>query len=193
MDAKVSVYVLVQARLGSTRLPRKVLMDIAGKSMLERCMERAAQIGPPVVLVIPKDDAELAAYALEREWTYCLGPEEDVLERFRLAAVALKAEHIVRVTADCPFLDVEWARHTLATHLEGGYDLTWDEAEGRGVQVFSVAALVKASNRSFRTERHSPDVAILRMRGLFKVHRVRASVDTTDDLETARRRAQEGA
>lgn len=190
-----AIYVLVQARLGSTRLPRKILMNIEGKTMLERVVERAQQIGPPVALVIPEHDVELHAYAIEHGWPCFLGSEEDVLGRYAQAALALKADHVVRVTADCPFLSVEWAQVTLAEHLHGGYDLTWDEAEGRGVQVFSVEALLRADREATPAFRHSPDVWMIHSEllhdGRFSVHRIRASVDTSDDLETARVRAKE--
>ena len=183
-------YVLVQARLGSTRLPRKVLKDIGGKTMLERVMERAALIGPPVVLVIPEDDLELAMYAIARNWTYIHGSEEDVLDRYATAATRLLADHIVRVTSDCPFLDVEAAQLTLAEHLHGKYDLTtYHEAEGRGVQVFRVESLRRVAEIAPADMRHSPDLVFLKAYGPWKVHHIRFSVDTDKDLTTARRMA----
>ncbi len=184
------IYTLVQARLGSTRLPRKVLKDIAGQSMIERVMERAQQIGPPVVVVAPSDP-ELSIYCLERDWLYCVGPEEDVLARYANVAEGLHADHVVRVTSDCPFLDVEAAKLTLAEHLHGGYDLTtYHLAEGRGVQVFKASALIRAAELATEMFRHSPDVWFLTGYGPWKVHHVRFSVDTEEDLETARRRAE---
>lgn len=186
------MYVVVQARLGSTRLPRKVLAPLSDdRSVLGEVMHRAGQIGPPVVLSIPGHDYDLAKYALDREWTYCTGPEDDVLERFRLTAAALKAKHVVRVTADCPFLDVEAARLTLAEHLHGGYDFTHWIGEGRAVQVFSAAALNRAAGKASERFRHSPDVWILSRAQSYHVHEVKFSVDTEDDLATARRRAKE--
>lgn len=186
------IHVLIQARLGSTRLPRKVLMDIGGKSMLERVWERASQIGPPTALVIPEQDTELALYAVARDWPYLLGPEEDVLARYAQAATALNADHFIRCTADCPFLDVEAARLTLAEHLEGGYDLTtYHEAEGRGVQVYRTETLVRVNKIARHDMRHSPDLVLLSSYGPWAVHHVRFSCDTPNDLLTARRRAKE--
>ena len=190
---KVTVFTLVQARLGSTRLPRKVLMDIKGKSMLERIMERAALIGPPVVLVIPEDDLELALYAIARDWTYMHGSEEDVLDRYAKCATSLNADHVIRVTSDCPFLDVEAAQLTLAEHLHGRYDLTtYHEAEGRGVQVFKVETLRKVAEIAVKDMRHSPDLVLLKAYGPWVVHTMKFSVDTEADLATARRRATHG-
>lgn len=189
---KVKVYTLVQARLSSLRLPRKVLAPlIEGRTMLGEVVRRAEQIGPPVVVVIPGEEKELARYCLDREWTYLQGPTEDVLERFRLAATTLRADHVIRVTADCPFLDVEAARLTLETHVHGGYDFTHYIAEGRAVQVYSTAALLRAASKASERFRHSPDVWILSRPQAYHVHEVKFSVDTETDLATARRRAEE--
>lgn len=186
------VYTLVQARLGSTRLPRKVLKTIEGMTLLERVMERAQQIGPPAAVIIPDTDAELHSYCIEHDWPVFLGSEEDVLSRYTDAARALRADHIIRVTADCPFLDVEAARWTLAEHLYGGYDLTtYHEAEGRGVQVYRAEALLRVNMIAHRSDRHSPDLVFLKAYGPWNVHHIRMSVDTESDLETARRRARE--
>lgn len=190
-------YTFVQARLGSTRLPRKVLADIAGQTLLERVMGRAERIGPPVALLIPESDKELAVYAMAKEWVWVYGPEEDVLGRFAEGVRAFQPDHVVRVTADCPFLDVEAARWTVQEHVRGGYDLTtYHQAEGRGVQVFRADALLAADQYASNSARHSPDAAFLPgedgygAHG-FTVHHVRFSVDTPEDLETARRRAKE--
>ncbi len=188
----MTVFTLVQARLGSTRLPRKVLMDIEGKSLLGRVMERASLIGPPVALVIPEQDTELHRYAIDLDWPVFLGSEEDVLSRFADAALALGCDHVIRVTADCPFLDPELARFTLMEHLHGGYDLTTShEAEGRGAQCYRTEALVKVNEIARKDQRHSPDLVFLSGYEPWRVHHIRTSVDNADDLETARRRAKE--
>lgn len=185
------VWTFVQARLGSDRLPRKVLADIHGESMLERVMRRAEAIGYPVALLIPETDKELAGLALAKEWVYLEGDEEDVLGRFADGVRAFKPDHVVRVTADCPFVDAGWARHTVAEHLRGGYDLTTDHlAEGRGVQVFKADALLQADKMASKYFRHSPDVWILDRNKTYSVHEMKWSVDTTNDLEAARRRCK---
>ena len=101
--------VVIQARVGSTRLPRKV-MDIAGHTMLAQVAGRAqrARLANEVVVATtdsPADNAivaECAVLGLE-----CSGDERDVLSRYLLAALAHDAEMVVRVTSDCPLIDPE--------------------------------------------------------------------------------------
>ncbi len=103
--------VIVQARMTSTRLPGKVLADVAGKPMLERQLERLARCrqADEIALAIttnPDDDplAELAGrlgYGIHR------GSEHDVLSRYAGAAARFRADVVVRVTSDCPLIDPE--------------------------------------------------------------------------------------
>jgi spore coat polysaccharide biosynthesis protein SpsF (cytidylyltransferase family) len=140
------VWTVIQARLGSTRLPRKVLLPFGDGLLIDAVYERAAQLGPPVALAIPRDDAELARKCIGRGWVYTEGSECDVLSRYVEAARQLRADHVVRVTADCPFLDVEAGRWTIQEHLESGADFTQYVAEGRGVEVFTTEALEAADS-----------------------------------------------
>lgn len=183
------IWVVIQARLGSARLPRKVLADIQGKTMLERVVQRAQQIGYPVCVAVC--DPELALYCAEHGWPYVEGSEEDVLGRYLEAARVLDADHVVRVTADCPFLDVEAAQWTVQHHLETGADLTtYHLAEGRGIEVFTRAALERAAEEAWSEfDRDSPDTYILNHSDRFRVEYMKFSVDTPRDLELARRRA----
>lgn len=104
-----SVVAIVQARTTSTRLPGKVLLDLAGEPMLVqqlRRLRRAASLSEIVVAttVNAADDA-VAAVAEAEGARVTRGSEQDVLGRYRLAALEAKADIVVRVTADCPLLD----------------------------------------------------------------------------------------
>lgn len=116
--------VVVQARMGSTRLPGKVLLDIAGRPMVEHVLERAAAI-PGVAEVVlatstnPEDDA-LAERC--RGVRVHRGSAEDVLARFAGAARAARAEAVVRITADCPMLCPEISGRVVARLHAGGCD-----------------------------------------------------------------------
>src|SRR5438128_5145 len=140
MVAAPKVVTIIQARLGSTRFPRKVLADIGGTMMLRRVIDRARLIGYPVCVAIPREDkfpwAEIdnslpSEVFSQGFWTFWQGSENDVLERYSEAACAMKADHVIRVTSDCPFLDVEAARWTVDHHLQTGADFTHYIAEGR--------------------------------------------------------------
>ena len=100
---------IIQARMGSSRLPGKVLMDLCGDTMLARVVARAraAQRIADVVIATsldPGDDA-IAVEAARLGVGCHRGSEHDVLARFTGAAEAAHADAIVRLTADCPLLD----------------------------------------------------------------------------------------
>jgi len=100
---------IIQARMGSTRLPGKVMEDLAGQPMLARVVNRtcrAQTLGKVVVVTTtqPADDAVISL-CKERGWLFYRGSEEDVLDRYYQTALAFKAEVIVRITSDCPLID----------------------------------------------------------------------------------------
>ncbi len=100
---------VIQARVGSTRLPGKVLRDIAGRPMLEHVVRRArAASRAPLVIVATTDrpaDDVLEPFCARLGTPVIRGPEEDVLERYRLAAEQYGLDVVARVTSDCPLLD----------------------------------------------------------------------------------------
>jgi len=103
------VVVVIQARMGSTRLPGKVLTDLGGLPVLAWVVRacRAASLVDEVVVATstdPGDDA-VAAAAVELGVEVVRGSEDDVLARFVLALDEHPADALVRITADCPFTD----------------------------------------------------------------------------------------
>ena len=107
----MNVVAVIQARMGSTRLPGKVLMDLGGHPVLEWCT-RACYAAPGVDEVwvatskLKADDA-IATWCRERGIPVWRGSETDVLSRFVGAAEASEADIVLRITGDCPFLDPE--------------------------------------------------------------------------------------
>ena len=100
---------IIQARIGSTRLPRKVLKDLAGRPMLAQELERlkrCATVDEIVVATTTNDADDLIVDLARREGVrWFRGSENDVLARYVGAAREAKADVIVRVTADCPLID----------------------------------------------------------------------------------------
>jgi spore coat polysaccharide biosynthesis protein SpsF len=100
---------IIQARMGSSRLPGKVLLDIDGKPMLQRVIERT-QLSRSLDSILvattsdPSDDP-LAAFAASIGVPCTRGSLHDVLDRYYQAAKTHSAEIIVRITADCPLID----------------------------------------------------------------------------------------
>ena len=100
---------IIQARMGSSRLPGKVLLDIAGRPMLSWVFERVRRSGlvDEVVLATTTDpsDDPVAAYCQISGYAHTRGSLADVLDRYYQAACAHQAQVILRVTADCPLID----------------------------------------------------------------------------------------
>ena len=100
---------IIQARMGSTRLPNKVLMPVLGKPLLGWMLDRVS-ICPEVNDIIvatttdPRDDV-IARFAEAEGYKVYRGSEEDVLDRYYQAACLVMPDAIARITADCPVLD----------------------------------------------------------------------------------------
>lgn len=196
---------IVQARMGSTRLRGKALMDIAGRSMLARVIERtAAAPGVDKVLVAtstnPLDDA--IAEFCKREGFACFrGDEVDVLDRFYRAAQSCSADAVVRVTADCPLLDPMVVARIVGRFLQGGYDyvsntLRYTFPDGLDAEAFSFCVLEQAWREATKPSEREHVTPFMR-RGSFRTLNIesetpvspneyRWTVDNADDLQFVR-------
>jgi spore coat polysaccharide biosynthesis protein SpsF len=100
--------VIVQARMGSTRLPGKVLEDLGGVPLLDWSVTRSQRARVDAVVVAtsvqPADDV-IVDLCRARGWPVWRGSEHDVLQRYHEAAAFYDAELVVRITSDCPFTD----------------------------------------------------------------------------------------
>ena len=103
------VAIITQARLSSSRLPGKILMQMAGAPMLAHHIRRLQLCRQAQAVVLATsdrdDDDEVAALGAELGVQVVRGPLDDVLARFAMAAAAAEADVVVRVTADCPLID----------------------------------------------------------------------------------------
>ena len=102
---------IIQARMGSTRLPGKVLMDIGSRPMLWRVINRLKYSKKlnDIILAIPdtKENDILERFAEENRVKYFRGSEKDVLSRYYQTAKHFKCDLIIRITGDCPLIDSE--------------------------------------------------------------------------------------
>src|SRR5512135_3562779 len=100
---------IIQARMGSSRLPGKVLLNIEGEAMLGRVVTRASRSTTLhevlVATTSDPDDDVIMEYCEVRGIPTSRGSKYDVLDRYYHAAAATRADAVVRITADCPFLD----------------------------------------------------------------------------------------
>jgi spore coat polysaccharide biosynthesis protein SpsF len=156
----VDVTVVVQARMGSTRLPGKVLRPLAGRPMLALMLARLAPLRDAGVIVatseLDRDDP--IADLCEHEGVPCVrGAESDVLARFVAAADAHPADHIVRLTADCPLIDPGLVRAVIDTHIAARADYTSNTLlrtfpDGLDVEVMRFATLQEAGTRAAESD-----------------------------------------
>jgi spore coat polysaccharide biosynthesis protein SpsF len=149
----MKIVAIIQARMGSTRLPGKVLMDLAGQTVLERVVrrvQRAALIGKvEIATTISPSDDKIADLAKQIGVLAFRGSEEDVLDRYWQASQKCDAEVVVRITSDCPVIDPELIDETIRTFLDQQADyasnsITPTYPRGLDTEVFTVAALERA-------------------------------------------------
>ncbi|MCK4829584.1 aminotransferase class III-fold pyridoxal phosphate-dependent enzyme, partial [bacterium] len=103
------IVVIIQARLGSTRLPEKVLLDLKGKPVIQRVYERACRIRRAddvvVATTLNTSDDRLSNLCKDNGIPLFRGSEEDVLDQYYRAAEHFQADAVIRITGDCPLLD----------------------------------------------------------------------------------------
>lgn len=155
----LKVVIIIQARMGSTRLPGKVMKAVQGKPvlshMIERC--RAMKTADEVVVATsdkPSDDV-IAELARSEGAAVFRGSEQDVLSRYYGAAVMSKADIVVRITSDCPLIDPgvsDGVIGYLLDHLnEFDYCCNWmipSYPKGLDTEAFTFQALEKAQNEA---------------------------------------------
>ena len=196
---------LIQARMTSSRLPGKVLQNIAGKPMLMRVVERVRQAKSidlvTVITSTHESDNALARCCIENSVPYFRGSLDDVLDRYYQAAKQSEADVIVRITADCPLLDPEIVDEVVALFNKGNYDYVSNTIEctypdGLDAEVFCFEALENAwKNAVLKSEREHVTAYIYKHPELFRLGVLKCSedlsslrwtVDTPPDLEFVR-------
>lgn len=199
------VLVIVQARMGSTRLPGKVMAEIQGKPMIEVLLKRLSSSKfINQVIVATSDRAQndpLHEFAEQLGYDVFRGSEDDVLSRFYGAAQkAPLATHVVRITGDCPMVDATVVDACIQECIEKQLDYVSNVSpptfpDGLDVEVFTKQALELAHQKApmgFDREHVTP---YLRKPGLFKTGNVensadhsglRWTVDDPADLEVVR-------
>ncbi len=190
--------------MGSTRLPGKVLKPIAGKALLDHVLGRLSRLAYTVKVVVatsdkPQDDA-IVRHCLNRNVAVYRGSETDVLDRYCQCARENGFEHVVRLTADNPFADMEELRRLIEQHLSELNDYTHSFGHmplGVGAEMFTFAALERSAHeglapnhREHVNEYIQENPAIFRI-GVLEVPAVkrcpalRLTVDTEDDYQRA--------
>lgn len=203
------IIVIIQARMSSTRLPGKVLKDIAGRPMLAWVVERARKAKTATDVVVatttePSDDP-IASFCMLMGYACTRGSLSDVLDRYYQTARQYRADIIVRLTADCPLIDPAEIDHVVQEFQRGGVDFAANRLPppfgrtypiGLDTEVCSFEALERAwdeAKEPYQREHVMP--YLYEIPGRFKVLRVdhdpdygelRWTVDTQQDLQLVR-------
>lgn len=201
------VVAILQARMGSARLPGKVLAPIAGRPMLEHIVRRAraATTLDEVVVAtsVRDDDTPVADLALRVGAQALRGSEHDVLSRFREAARLHAADVVVRLTGDNPLIDPAFIDHVVASYLNAASPVAYVDTTtsatwpyGLSVEVVDRVAIDRADveardpdDREHVTRwiRARPDLfPALHLRADRDDSDLRWTVDLPEDLEHVR-------
>ena len=195
--------VLIQVRLGSTRLPGKALMPLAGRPLVAHAMSalRAVAADCRVLITDPDSADALEPIAQQGNYELFVGDAHHVLKRYVSAARAFDVTTIVRATGDNPLVSAALAQSACDLHRREGADLTgWDDLPvGTGVEIVELAALEIALAESVDPYEHEHVTPFLyRHQDRFRVVRrpavarcrmpdARVTVDTDDDYQRIRR------
>jgi len=186
----MNVLAIIQARMGSTRLPGKVLLSLEGKTVIEHVVERVkcAKLVDEVIVAtsININNLPLIRVCAEKNIRVFCGSEEDVLDRFFQLAKLLVPAHIVRITADCPVIDPAIIDKIIATHFLENADYTSntiDETypDGLDIEIFTYKSLTQAWNEaSLSSEREHVTPYIKKHPDLFLLKSIVSDINYAD-------------
>lgn len=200
---KLHINIIIQARLGSTRLPGKILRPILGRPMLSYLIERVRRIQHSHTLIVattqlPRDD-EIVSYCENENVLYYRGSEEDVLDRYYQTCCHFPTDLIVRITSDCPLIDPAIIDQAISLLIKNSSQLDYVSntllrtfPRGMDVEVFTFQALkiaAQEASRPFDREHVTP--YIYKHPDLFNIANLvymadeakyRLTVDTIEDF-----------
>ncbi len=201
----MNITAIVQARMGSTRLPGKVLMDIGGESVLARVvhrLKRASQIREIVIATSAEVKDGVIVRECERLAVSCFrGSEHDVLERYWRAAEQFRCDVVVRVTSDCPLIDPDVVDEVITAFIDKEADLACNDfprtfPRGLDVEVLTIDALRRAremSDQHYQREHVTPVIyerpeifSVVSVQTKPDLSHLRWTLDTREDLALVR-------
>jgi spore coat polysaccharide biosynthesis protein SpsF (cytidylyltransferase family) len=184
----VKIVAIVQARMGSTRLPGKVMMEICGKEVLLHIIDRlkACKLLDKIVIATTLSDKDDVIFDAVNNYDKSIGlfrgSEENVLERYYLAAKKFDADIIVRVTSDDPLIDPKGLDLLIQNFLDSDCDYCSNNMIrtfplGIDAEVFSYKALEKAWKEAPPFEKEHVTEYIINNQDKFKLINVKNGKD----------------
>ena len=149
----MNIIAIVQARMGSTRLPKKVMKEINSTPMIGMLLKRLSLSKKIEKIILATSDSDinqpLIKYVASEGYTVETGSENNVLERFYYAAKKHHADIVVRITGDCPLIDAEIVDNVISLFLEKKLDYSSNVnpptfPDGLDVEVLSFQSLDNA-------------------------------------------------
>ncbi|AJK89321.1 MULTISPECIES: cytidylyltransferase domain-containing protein [Lysinibacillus] len=197
------IVAIVQARMGSTRLPGKVLKEVNGKPLLAYQIERmkkATLIDQLVIATTPYGNDKIVNLCNELDVDYFIGSESDVLARYYEAATKYNADIVVRITSDCPLIDPIIIDNIIQMYIDSSeYDYVSNTQlrtfpRGMDTEVFSMKILTEAfmnARLDYEREHVTPYFYLNPSKfniGQYALEKegfshLRLTVDTPEDLE----------
>jgi spore coat polysaccharide biosynthesis protein SpsF len=158
---KPRIFAIVQARMGSTRLPGKVLKPLAGRPMLSHLLERlqTAKTLTGVVIAtstLPEDKA-IVDFAKSRGVPVFTGSADDVLARYVGAAKSVQADVIARLTGDCPLNDPANVDRAIRFFLANDYDIVIEADDKNKISPRGLDVAVCSMDALLRTDKLAHD------------------------------------
>jgi len=185
---------IIQARVSSSRLPNKVMLEVLDKPLLEHMIERVSQskkLDKIIVATTTNHDDDVIEKICEKMNIQCFrGSEDDVLLRYKNAAEFVQATIIVRLCGDSPLLDSDTIDNVIESYLDGNYDFVNNLypyprtfPDGISVEVFSSEILYETEKNAKKpSEREHVTFYMWMQPEKFKIHRV----DLKDDFSKFR-------
>ena len=146
-----NVGIIIQARVGSSRLPGKVLMPFKKTNLLGWIIRRVSSQNLPIIVATTqkKQDDEIAKFCSKININCFRGNESDLVDRYYNCAIKYNLKTIVRLTADNPFPDLEKFKDAIFYHLNNRKDYSNNLGifpKGSGIEIYSIEALKKLNN-----------------------------------------------
>lgn len=151
----MNIIIIIQARMGSSRLPGKVLLPLGKDTVLGHVINRCHKLNSINKVIIATSDLgqddPIAEWALQNQIVCYRGSEDNVLKRYYDCAKEYNPDYIIRVTSDCPYLDYELAQQTIDKMISEPSDIIFYEhtqplIRGLAVELFSFDTLKKIYN-----------------------------------------------
>lgn len=179
---------IIQARMSSTRLPKKVLLPLGNKTVLENVINRVRQAKLISNIIVATSvefaDDVLEKFCLEKKINCFRGDSDDVLDRYYQTARQFKVEHICRITSDCPLIDPVVVDKAAGIYLTGKYDYIANNhpiatyPDGLDTEIFSFFALKKTwKEASLPSEREHVTSYIWKNPDKFKIYNLKNNKD----------------